>query len=205
MVFLIFGQGYFTFLYQHTKYTTKEVKEKKNNHEFRLVPSTRGREVCSNFVQLSVFLLAIVCVYLRETSSRVSQPGICRSTGPSSRLYGFCWLVSSRYDSHLLTDLFCRLVSSATFCWLCPSSLDCFLMPTVLCSFLLTVLSCWLSLGPSFPRFLPVSSEISRADPLRGFRAKTDKGILWLAPTPTETDDTHSVTYLIINIYLLKL
>ena len=28
VVFLIFGQGYFAFLYQHTKYTTERVEEK---------------------------------------------------------------------------------------------------------------------------------------------------------------------------------
>ena len=42
--------------------------------------------------------------------------------------------------THLLTDLFCRLVSSAPFCWLCPS-LDWSVRPTGLfCSLLLTVL-----------------------------------------------------------------
>ena len=50
------------------------------------------------------------------------------------------------------------------------------------------------SLGSSFPRPLWVSWEISHASPLCGFRTKTGKGFLWLAPTPTETDATHRVT-----------
>ena len=40
-----------------------------------------------------------------DLSSRVGQPGICWSTGLSSRLSDFCWLVSSLPYFHLLTDL----------------------------------------------------------------------------------------------------
>ena len=43
------------------------------------------------------------------------------------------------------------------------------------------------ALGPCFPRLLLVSLEISRASPLWGFRAKTYKGILWLALIHTHT------------------
>ena len=63
-----------------------------------------------------------------DLSSRVGQTGVCRSTGLSSHLSDFCWLVSSLPDSHLLTD---------PFSWL-QHSLDCSLQPTVLfCSLLL--------------------------------------------------------------------
>ena len=99
-----------------------------------------------------------------DLNSHVGHPGICGSTGPSSRLPDFWWLVSSLPDSHLPDCLFCQLDSAAPFCWLCPS-LDCSLMPTYLyCSLLLNVPFCFLldltSLVP------PVSWEISSADPL---------------------------------------
>ena len=56
-----------------------------------------------------------------RTSSCVGQPGLCRSTGLSSRLFDFCWL-SSLSCFHLLAVSFCRL---------CPS-LDSYLKLTVL-------------------------------------------------------------------------
>ena len=40
---------------------------------------------------------------------------------------------------------------------------------------------CWLPMDLAFPRLLLVSQEILCASPLCEFRAKTDKGILWLA------------------------
>ena len=51
-------------------------------------------------------------------SSRVGQPGICGSTGPSSRLSDFCWLVSSLPNSHLLDW---PVLSTGLFCSLSPS------------------------------------------------------------------------------------
>ena len=63
------------------------------------------------------------------------------------------------------------------FCWL--SSLPCF--------HLLTASVCRLSSSLLFSDLpslvLPVSWEISRAGPLCGFRTKTNKGVLWMAPT----------------------
>ena len=60
------------------------------------------------------------------------------------------------------------------------SSADCLVLSTSLfCLLLLT------APGPSFSCLLQVSWEISRAIPLCGFRAKTDKVILWLAITHT--------------------
>ena len=70
-------------------------------------------------------------------------------------------------------------------------------------SLLLTV-SFWLfSDLPSLLLF-PISWEISRVSPLCGFRAKTDKGIVWLVPTPTETNATHRATMLIGFISLFN-
>ena len=54
-----------------------------------------------------------------DLSSRVGQPGICKSTGLSSRLFDFCWLVSS------------ALLSSLDW-----PSLDCSLLQTVPGTFL---------------------------------------------------------------------
>ena len=75
----------------------------------------------------------------------------------------------------------------------CPALIS-RLTPSLDCNLILTALSCQLSLGLSFPRPLPVSWEISRANPLGGFRTKTNKGILWLAPTPKETNAIYRVT-----------
>ena len=81
--------------------------------------------------------------------------------------------------THLLTALFCQLVSSALFCWLSPPGLFYQLA----------------SLGLSFPRPLPVSSKILHPSSFGGFRARTNEGILWLAPTNTKTTNSqHSVT-----------
>ena len=109
MVFLISGQGYFTFLYQHIKYITERVEEK-NNYGLGLAPSAK-----------LVTLLCIMCfcglmwactqaklpqaTSNADLSSRVGLPGICRSTGLSSCLSDFCWLVSFLPFSHFLTDL----------------------------------------------------------------------------------------------------
>ena len=66
---------------------------------------------------------------------------------------------------------------------------------------LLTALSCWLPcsvhffLFVAFSRLLPVSWEILCASPLCGVHAKTDKGILWLAPTETNATDRVTVVY----------
>ena len=118
------------------------------------------------------------------TYSRVGSPGLCESTGLSSRLSDFCWL-SSLLCFHLLT---------ASFCQLCPS-LDCYLKPTVLfCSLLLTHFFCLLSGLHSFlPSFLPSFTHFrsrgrSRAQALCvGFVPKQTKGFSdWHLHTPTQ-------------------
>ena len=66
--------------------------------------------------------------------------------------------------------------------------LDCYLTPTGLfCPPLSTGLSLS-SLGPFFLPPLQVSREISSSGPLCVFRAKTDKGNVWMVPTQTETN-----------------
>ena len=147
-------------------------KRRTNNHGLGFASSVRREK--------SVTLLCILCFcgIMRactraklpqaasnaDLPSRVGQPGFCRSTGLSSHLYDFCWLVSSLPSSQLLTGLFCPLLLTDSF-----SS----------------------ALGPSFPRPLPVSWEISRASPLCGFRAKTDKRIFWVALSYTHRNECH--------------
>ena len=85
----------------------------------------------------------------------------------------------------LLPSSHCLLLLSASFSGQL-SQADCSLRPSFVN---------WLSLsslGLSFPRSLPVSWS----GPLRGFRAKTDKKTLWVAPTQTETNATHRVSVL---------
>ena len=91
----------------------------------------------------------------------------------------------------LLTALSNRLISSADCLLLWPTLISCAILLTVLLS----------SLGPSFPRPLPVS----RTCPLCGLSDKTDKGIVWLAPTHTNTTNAqHRVTEVEINILQQK-
>ena len=145
MVFLISGQGYFTFLYGYAKRNWEGVRKEEQTIGLGLAPSTRGGS-------LSHFLWANASVYSSE------------NTHKATRNADFCWLVFSLPDFHLLTDLFCRLVSAAPFCWLCPS-LDWPLIPTVFCCFLLltdlllTALSCRLSSSLFSWAFLPSSTS----------------------------------------------
>ena len=113
-----------------------------------------------------------------DLNSPVGQHGIYWSKSLSNHLSDFCWLDSSLPESHLLTDMSWWLVFSAPFCWLTFS----WLLYSVYC--------------PSL--FHLVSWEISRASPLWEFRTKTDERILWLTPTPTETDAIHSVTSVVL-------
>ena len=76
---------------------------------------------------------------------------------------------------------------TASLCWLSPP-LDCYLKPTV---FLCPALSTG-SLSLFSGTFLPSSTSGLAEDLvlslLSGFRAKTDKEIIWVAPTQTETN-----------------
>ena len=72
----------------------------------------------------------------------------------------------------------------------CTGSSSCSLLLTALLS---SVHFCWVSELPSLVPFR--SHRKSHAQALLcGFHAKTDKRILWLAPTPRETNATHRVT-----------
>ena len=108
VVFLISGQGYFTFLYRYAKHNREGGRKKTQTNR-----SKRKRE---KFVTL---LCSSPCIY------RLSRACILRET--STKPLGML--------NHLLTDLFCRLVSAAPFCWLC-ASLDWPLLPTVSGTFL---------------------------------------------------------------------
>ena len=121
-----------------------------------------------------------------------------------------CILCASR--AYILRDTSTKATSNAN------SSLTvfphCLLLQTVLpldCYFTLTGLFCsplsiaslrlplsthpLSSLGPSFPRPLPVSREVLPLGPLCEFRAKAAKEILWPAHTHTKHNEwPHSVT-----------
>ena len=176
VVFLISGQGYFTYLYIYAKNNRESRrKEQTNKHELGSAPRARRREVYVTFFVHSVFLWANASVYSSENShkatsnadltSRVGPPSVCGLTGLSNRLSDFYSLVSSLPCSHL-PDW--PVLSTVSFC-----------------SLLLTGFFRLLSDVPSL--VLPVSWEISRVGPLYGFRAKRDKRILWLAPAHTLT------------------
>ena len=112
----------------------------------------------------------------------------------------------------MLTHLWlCSLIAS--FCWQSFPWIAISIRPSssaLLCQLALSLSS----LGPSFPPLLQVSWEISSSGPLFGFRAKTYKEIVWVAPTQTETNcyaschsfeisilvfSCHSVVYIDIN------
>ena len=128
VIFLITDLRYFTFLYQHIKYTTEGLEEKKSKQsDLGWHQAQESGSLWHFWAALRAFAGYHGCICTRnfhkatrsaDSPSRVSQPGICWSTGPSSRLSDFCWLVSSLPDSHLLNYLFCLLVSAALFCWL---------------------------------------------------------------------------------------
>ena len=156
MVFLISGLGYFTFLYQHTKYTTERVEEK-NNHGLGLTPSV-SRE---KSVTLLCILWANASVYLREILTK-----------PLRILNHLLALVNPEYSKVFLD----RQLPPTSVDWsVRPTSLDCFVLSTDLWDL------------PSLVLYL-----------LCGFRAKTDKRVLRVASTPTETNAQHRVTTIVL-------
>ena len=143
-------------------------KRRTNKHGIRLAPSARREK--------SVTLLCI----LWANASMYSSETPAKPLGMLTHFFALVHPVSSKvFLGHQLP----------------PTSVDWSVLSTgVFCPLLLTALSCRLFLGPSVPCPLLVSWEISCASPLCGFRVKTDKGILRLAPTPTEINATHRVT-----------
>ena len=137
VVFLISGQWYFTFRYQHTKYTTERVEEKEETATgLGLLQAQEGTSRWHFPCNLCFCGLMSACTWAKlpqatgnaDLNSHIGQPGICRSTGFSNCLSDFCWLVSSLPDSFL--DLFSRLVSAAPFCWLWCSVLSWTFLPS---------------------------------------------------------------------------
>ena len=191
VAWLISEQGALHISLRTHKIQSRGRKKRTNKHGLGLAPSAKKKSVTlwhRGFCELTwactrAKILTKPLAML--TSARVGSPGLCRSTGLSIRLSDFCWLSFLLYF-HLLSVSFYRL---------CPS-LDCYLKPTVLfCSLLPTAFFCLLLDLPSL--VFSLSWEISSADPLCGFRAKIDKGILWLAPTHTNTTNAqHGVTYI---------
>ena len=167
VVFLARGISHF---FTDTQSTTEKVEEK-NKQTNTDLGHLQVQEAGMSMWHFLYILWANASVYSSENShkansnadlfSRVGQHGLWKSTGLSSRLSDICWLVSSLLDSHLPDWL---VLLTGLFCYL-----------------LLTVLWDLSSL------VLSVSWGISSAGPLSGFRAKTNKGILWLAPTYTPT------------------
>ena len=126
VVSLISDLGYYTFLYGYARHNREGGrKEQTNKHRLRSAPSARGEEVYVTLFVHSVFLWTNASVYSSKNpykatsnadlTSRVSPPGLCRSTDPSSHPSDFYWLVSYLPDSHLPD---CFLLSTGPFCTL---------------------------------------------------------------------------------------
>ena len=181
-----FNQEHYMFLYGHTKNNRKGGRKNKRTNIGLGQLQVQEGEVYVTFLcnSLCICRLSRACIFREKkkpltmlTSSRISLPGLCRSTGLSSRLSNFCWLFSSPY-LHLLT---------ASFSWLCPS-LDCYLKPTVLFS---SALLCQLALSVFSRTFLPSSTSGLAGDlALRPFVSVShqNKEIVWVVPIQTETN-----------------
>ena len=169
VVSLTSGQGYFTFLYGHTRHNIQTrgwKKRRTNNHGHGLAPIVRKKFVI--LLYISVHLWAIASVYSSEIPTQalgmlthpltLAKPA-SGSTGPSNRLS--------------LTVGFSRLLLTALSYWLSRFSAD------------------FLLLFVAFHCLFLVSWEISCASPLCGFRSKTKE-----SPTPTETNANYRATEL---------
>ena len=172
VVYLISAQGYLTFLNRYGKLNHEGGrKEQTNKHRLDSAPSARKGEVYETLFVHSVLLWANVSLYSSENSQKatsitdltsgIGPAGICRWTGPSSRLSDFCWLLSSLSHSHLpdwpvpFTASFKSLLlpsSDSVLLLTAFLSVDSLLQPTFVdCVLLLTALSCWLISGTFLP------------------------------------------------------
>ena len=122
VVSLISNQGYYTFLYRHTKHNQR-VKEK-NKQTWGWVSSKCKKErslwhfLCTLWANMSMCSSenSLKATSNADLSSRVGQCSLCRSTDLSSHFSDFCSSLFSAWLS-FPPDLF----SPGTFCWL-PSS-----------------------------------------------------------------------------------
>ena len=119
----ISSQGYFIFLYGHTKHSIHNWEgERKENKQTRTWVSSKFKngEVCDTFVELTMHLWVSTGVYSSEIPTK--PPGTlthplrlantaCESTGPSSRLSFLDYRLPS-------TSVDCLVLSSSLFCLL---------------------------------------------------------------------------------------
>ena len=107
---------------------------------------SEGGSLCDTFVQLSVHLQAIADLYFTRNFHKAT-----RNADSSLAVFSHCLFLPTVSFSGQLSQADCSLLPSFVN-WLSLSSL-----------------------GPSFPRPLPVSQEISPSCPLCGFRTKTKR------------------------------
>ena len=148
MVSLISGQEYFTFLYKHTKHNihNREVAERKNKQTSTDLGWLQVQEGGNlwHFPSILCFCgLSQACIRAKFQHSHKEH-----------------WLIHSRWPTRSLGPQ----VLAVTFLWPSASLNFCWLLSPADCPVQ--------SLNLAFPRFLPVSWEISRASPLCEFRAQ---------------------------------
>ena len=157
-----FREGYHTFLYGHIKYNRQSGRKRTNEQTRTWVSSKckKGSFLCSFSC---ICRLSRACIF-RETSTKATRNA---NSSLTAFPHGLLLLAVLPLDWYLTpTGLFCSPLSTAPVRF--PSS-------TGLLSFL----------GPSSPRPLPVSREISSSSPLFWLRTKSDKEIVWPAHTST--------------------
>ena len=160
VVSLISGQGYFTFLYWHTKHIacSSETVEENRNFKHGLIPSAISLwyfpDIQWAFTSMSSSEIPAKPLRILIHPLTLANPASV-SIGPNSSSLNSdciaCVLLSSANRPFLQTVLYCRLLS---------------------CCLLLN------GRGPSIPSPFPVLWEISHAIALCGFHAIAKKGIL---------------------------
>ena len=171
--FLIFDRGYFTFFYGQTKHNrVGGRKEQTNKRTLGSAPSARKGEVCDTFLFI---LWTNASVYSSENSHKAT------TNADLSSCVGQTVLCRS-------TGLSSRLSDSC-------SSPDCLLLLSFV-DWSLLISSAVLPSSAFSRTFLSLSTSGLAHRPFCGFCAKIDKGIVWLAPTHTNTMNAqYRVTY----------
>ena len=155
MVFLIFGRGYFTFLYQLTKSTTEGVERKKNKQTRTWVCSKcKKEEVCDIFVQLCVSVGQRERVFEQNSHKPWAMPTyLLALVNPASVGQQ---VLAVAFQTFVDRSPLCpALISWLTFSWL-HSPADCSLLLTVSFSLLWDLYSLVQSRGRSHARALCV-------------------------------------------------